>query len=310
MQWIDDLSVKKCVDRKAAFEAMKAVFQAMDADHAQSFPVVREAIGHADALFGFKSGFDRDSMTLGVKAGGYWPNNHQRNLANHQSTILLFNPDTGQCEAVVAGNEITALRTAAAAAVSIHALAPAKSKVLGIIGAGHQSAYQLEAALDTLPFEQVLGWNHRSGRMRHLQAIAEQHNVPFVETDLTHLGAESDCIITITSSFSPVLLDSHVVGPTHIAAMGTDTVGKQELEASLVARANCFAELPVQSAQLGECQNAVKQGDLAVGDIQCIGGVLAGRLSGRHGGEVTLFDGSGVGLQDLALAQVALEKAP
>lgn len=310
MRWVDELHVKQCVDRKAAFDAMKAVFQAMDADRARSFPVVREAIGHADALFGFKSGFDRDSMALGVKAGGYWPNNHQRNLANHQSTILLFNPDTGQCEAVVAGNEITALRTAAAAAVSIQALAPPQSKVLGIIGAGHQSAYQLQAALDTLAFEQILGWNHRSGRMAHLQAIAEQRNIPFAETDLAHLGAESDCIITITSSFSPLLLDSHVVGATHIAAMGTDTVGKQELEAALVARAKCFAELPAQSAQLGECQHAVRHGKLEPGDIQCIGGVLSGRLSGRQGSEVTLFDGSGVGLQDIALAQVALEKAP
>ena len=79
-----------------AFAAVEQVFAAMARGDAYNFPVVREAIGHADALYGFKGGFDRAGATLGVKAGGYWPHNLERGLGgNHQSTVFLFDPDTG-----------------------------------------------------------------------------------------------------------------------------------------------------------------------------------------------------------------------
>ena len=67
---------------------------------ATNFPVVREAIGHADALYGFKSGFDRESLALGLKSGGYWPGNAARGLTNHQSTVFLFDADTGRPRAL------------------------------------------------------------------------------------------------------------------------------------------------------------------------------------------------------------------
>ena len=108
-----------------------------------TFPVVRESLGYQDALYGFKSGFDPASGALGLKAGGYWPNNGAKGIANHQSSIFLFDPETGQCKAILAGNTITALRTAAAAAVSIDRLAVAAPIALGLVGTGHQSAFNL-----------------------------------------------------------------------------------------------------------------------------------------------------------------------
>ena len=108
----------------AAFEAVEQVFAAMARGDAYNFPVVREAIGHADALYGFKGGFDRAGPTLGVKAGGYWPHNLERGLGgNHQSTVFLFDPETGKAIACVGGNYLTAARTAASSAVSIKHLA-------------------------------------------------------------------------------------------------------------------------------------------------------------------------------------------
>lgn len=83
------------------FGAVEQVFASMARRRAGNFPVVREAIGHADALYGFKSGFDRDSLALGLKAGGFWPGNAAKGLTNHQSTVFLFDADTGRCRAVV-----------------------------------------------------------------------------------------------------------------------------------------------------------------------------------------------------------------
>ncbi len=78
----------KVVDRALAFDAVQDVFGAMARGDAYNFPVIREAIGHEDALYGFKSGFVKAGMVLGVKAGGYWTNNMAKGIINHQCTRI------------------------------------------------------------------------------------------------------------------------------------------------------------------------------------------------------------------------------
>ncbi|RCW88654.1 iminosuccinate reductase BhcD [Paracoccus lutimaris] len=294
---------------EAAFDAIEAVFAAMARRKAQNFPVVREALGHEDALYGFKGGFDADALTLGLKAGGYWPNNQKHGLINHQSTVFLFDADTGRVSAAVGGNLLTALRTAAASAVSIKYLAPKGAKVLGMIGAGHQSAFQLRAAARAHAFERVIGWNPHPEMLTRLADTASELGLPFEAVDLPTLGAQADVIISITSSFGPLLMDGHVAGPTHIAAMGTDTKGKQELDPALVARARVFTDEIAQSVSIGECQHAIAQGLIAEETIGELGAVVTGDNPGRAGAEVTIFDGTGVGLQDLAVAAAVVELA-
>lgn len=298
------------ISRQDSFEAVEQVFAAMASGAAYNFPVIREAIGHADALYGFKSGFDRAGLNLGLKSGGYWPGNADKGLTNHQSTIFLFDADTGQCRAVVGGNLLTALRTAAASAVSIKHLAPKNAKVLGMIGAGHQSSFQLRAAVEQRGFEKIVGWNRHPEHLVELERIARDLGLPFEVMELDQLGAEADVIITITSSFDPILMDAQVTGGTHIACMGTDTTGKQEVDAALVARATVFTDEVAQSISLGECQHAVANGSKVQGDITPIGAVINGDHAGRSSqDEVTLFDGTGVGLQDLAVAAAVVDLA-
>lgn len=292
------------------FTAVEQVFASMARKSAYNFPVIREAIGHADALYGFKSGFDRESLALGLKSGGFWPRNGEQGLTNHQSAIFLFDADSGQCRAVVGGNLLTALRTAAASAISIKHLARPDAKVLGMIGAGHQSTFQLRAALDQRAFDKVVGWDIDPGALIRLEAVAAEKNVPFEAVDLVRLGEEADVIITITSSFAPILRTSQVRPGTHLACMGTDTKGKQEVEAELVAAATVFTDEIAQSVQIGEAQHAVAAGLLAASDIVELGTVINGTHPGRRSDrEITLFDGTGVGLQDLAVASVAVDLA-
>ncbi|MFW8596093.1 iminosuccinate reductase BhcD [Cribrihabitans neustonicus] len=310
MYIVPEKAIADLVSRKDAFDAVEKVFASMSKRSAYNFPVIREAIGHADALYGFKSGFDRDALNLGLKSGGYWPGNEAKGLTNHQSTVFLFDADTGKCRAVVGGNLLTALRTAAASAVSIAHLAPQDAKVIGMIGAGHQSAFQLRAALEQRKFEKVIGWNLHPEMLSRLEDVAKEAGLPFEAVELDRLGAEADVIISITSSFDPILLDKHVQGPTHIACMGTDTKGKQEVEAALVARATVFTDEIAQSVSIGECQHAIAQGLIQESQINEIGAVINGDHPGRTSAEeITLFDGTGVGLQDLAVAGAVVERA-
>ena len=293
-----------------AFAAVEQVFASMAARTAVNFPVVREAIGHADALYGFKSGFDRANLDLGLKAGGYWPGNAAKGLTNHQSAVFLFDADTGRLRAVVGGNLLTALRTAAAAAVSVAHLARPEAEVLGIVGAGHQAAYQLRAVAGQRPFRRIIGWNRTPERLDGLAKVAADLGLPFEAVSLDRLGAEADVIVTITSSFAPILMAGQVRPGTHLACMGTDTRGKQEVEAALVARATVFADEVAQSLSIGEAQHAVAAGTLAPDAIVEIGAVINGSHPGRTSAEeITLFDGTGVGLQDLAVASAVVRLA-
>ncbi|MGB1095916.1 MAG: iminosuccinate reductase BhcD, partial [Paracoccaceae bacterium] len=291
-------------------DAVEKVFAAMAAKDAYNFPVIREAIGYEDALYGFKGGFDRAGLTLGLKAGGYWPNNlEKRGLINHQSTVFLFDPDTGMVKAMVGGNLLTALRTAAASSVSIKHLAPRDAKVMGMIGAGHQATFQLRAALEQRNFEKVIGWNYHPEMLPNIEKVADEAGVAFKPVELDGM-AEADVIISITSAFSPSLMDAHVSAGTHIACMGTDTKGKQEVEAALLARATVFTDEVAQSVSIGEAQHAIADGLINESDIVQIGAVINGAHPGRSSEEeITLFDGTGVGLQDLAVASSVVDLA-
>lgn len=307
---VDEASCERLVDRQVAFTAVEAVFAAMARGDAYNFPVVREAIGYADALYGFKSGFDRVGGVLGVKSGGYWPGNLAKQLTNHQSTVLLFNPDTGQPKALVAGNYLTAARTAAASSVSIAYLARPDAKVLGMIGAGHQSTFQLRAAFEQRAFEKLIAWNPHPEMLPRLAETCVEIGLEFEAVSAEDLGAQADVIITITSAFEPLLMRDWVKPGTHIAAMGTDTKGKQELDPALVAAATVFSDEVSQSAAIGEAQHAVASGALSKEQITPIGKIINGDHGGRTSdAEITLFDGTGVGLQDLAVASVAARLA-
>jgi len=307
---VPEKEISGLIGRADCFDAVEKVFAAMANKDAYNFPVIREAIGYGDALYGFKSGFDRVGLALGLKSGGYWPGNEAKGLTNHQSTVILFDADTGKVKALVGGNLLTALRTAAASAVSIQYLAPENAKVLGMIGAGHQSGFQMRAAVEHRNFEKIIGWNHNPERLEHLKNTATELGLPFEAVGLDQLGAQADVIITITSSFSPLLMDAQVKGGTHIACIGTDTKGKQEVEAGLVARATVFTDEIAQSISIGECQHAIADGSLKETDIRELGAVINGQIPGRSSpDEITLFDGTGVGLQDLAVASSVVDLA-
>ena len=305
---VPEALIASLVTPEDAFRAVEACFAAMARGEAYNFPVVREALGEG-RQYGFKSGLDRAAGQLGVKAGGYFPGNAAKGLINHQSSVFLFDPDTGRPEAMVGGNLLTALRTAAASAIAIDRLARKDAHVLGIVGAGHQAGFQLRAAARVRRFERVIAWNLHPDMLPKLGAVAAELGLPFEAVDLPRMR-EADVIVTITSSPAASLMAAHVAPGTHLSCMGTDTKGKQEVDPALVAAASVFTDEVAQSVTIGEAQHAVGAGTLDASAIVPLGEVLTGAHPGRQSAEeITLFDGTGVGLQDLAVAAVAVQRA-
>lgn len=309
---VSEQDARALVSVEDAIAVVEQTFAAMARGQARNYPVVREAVGYQDAVFGVKTGADTSAPLLGLKAGGYWPHNAARGVTNHQSSTVLFDPETGQATAVVSANYLTGVRTGAASAIATRYLSRADSAVLAIIGTGVQSLYQLRATLAVRPIRRVRAWDPSA---QQLQAFGRQVaglGLAFEpQPGPREAVSEADVVITVTPSQRPLIEAGWLRPGTHVSAMGADTRGKQELAAQVVAAAAVFVDEPEQAVSIGECQHAFGAGLLAIADLRgTLGQVVAGLRPGRGSeSEITLFDGTGVALQDLAVAQLAVRNA-
>lgn len=312
MRIISEQNARQLVSMQDAIVAVEQGFAAMARGDARNYPVVREPLGYQDAVFGVKTGADTQTPMLGLKAGGYWPHNGAKGHTNHQSATLLFNPETGRACALVSANHLTGVRTGAASAIATRWLSRPESEVLAILGTGAQSAYQLEATRLVRPLRQVRAWDPLPANLALFGERVRGMGLDFVAAPDPQRAVEvADVVITATPS-SEALVDSAWVRPgTHISAMGADTRGKQELDPALVARCALFHDELAQAISIGECQHAYAAGLIGEGHFRgSLGDVVAGLCPGRRdNAEVTLFDGTGVALQDLVVARLALTHA-
>jgi ornithine cyclodeaminase len=224
--------------------------------------------------------------------------------------IVLFNPETGEPRAFISGNRLTALRTAAAAAISARALARPDARVLGIIGAGKQALGHARALIKALPIRQIIIANRTEESAEALTQRLSAEGHPAEAASVEALCRRADVIVSVTSSRIPLVKAAWVKPGTHIAAMGADTVGKQELDVSLLASARVFTDEIEQAISLGEAQHAARCGAITARNLTTLSEVLIGGAKGRSSHtEITIFDGTGVAVQDLAVAGLALQRA-
>lgn len=309
---ISESLARELVSVEEAIEAVESCFVAMAGCAGRNYPVVREVVGYADAVYGVKAGADVSAPFLGLKAGGYWPHNLGKGLTNHQSSTLLFDPETGRATALVSANYLTGVRTGAASAIGTKWLSRRDASVLGIIGTGGQSAYQLRATAAVRNLTRVHAWDPSADNLERFGAVVAALGLEYVpETERSSVAAASDILITVTPSQSPLVEKGWVRPGTHISAMGADTKGKQELDPALVAAAAVFYDEAAQALTIGECQHAYAAGLIKETSLRAsLGAVITGTGEGRRSDdEVTLFDGTGVALQDLVVADLAVRRA-
>lgn len=309
---IPESLAQRLVSVEEAIAAVEGAFAAMARGDARNYPVLREVVGYRDAVFGVKTGADVSLPFLGLKAGGYWPHNLGRGLTNHQSSTLLFDPETGMATALVSANYLTGVRTGAASAIATKYLAREAAETLGIIGTGGQSAYQLRATLAVRPIRRVCAWDMSAENLSSFGKVVGDLGLEYAPMpDPEGVVRAADVLITVTPSQKPLVQRDWVRPGTHISAMGADTKGKQELAPDLVAAVTVFVDEVEQAITLGECQHAYAAGLLTKAAIRAsIGAVITGAQPGRTSeAEITLFDGTGVSLQDLVVANLAVTRA-
>ncbi|ADU39007.1 ornithine cyclodeaminase family protein [Variovorax paradoxus] len=301
---LDKHQVNALLSPDDVLDAVREAFVLHSDREGRVFPVVREPLA-TGGVFGIKSGDVQTQGLLGFKAAGFWPANRQRDGEPHQATILLIDPATGRPLCVIDGNAITTVRTGAAGGLGLQQLARPDSTRLCIFGTGVQARIQLDFALRLLPTLREVRYVSANGQRNAAleENFADRCNIASA-TDRNAAVAESDIVITATPG-GGALFDLDALQPgTHLNCVGADTRGKRELPEGLLTRARLFVDDRTQAQQIGETQWAPDTESTELGDL------LSGKTSlTRADGDITVFDMTGLALQDLTVARLLQERA-
>jgi len=230
-------------------------------------------------------------------------------LAAHGSTVLLLDDATGFPVAVVAATHLTALRTAAVDAVAVDALARPDASRLVVVGTGHQAGFDARAIAYIRPLTDIAICGRNQQAAARLVADLASQGLPARVADVSAV-ADADIVVTVTSAHEPLLRAGDLRLGTHISAMGADSPGKQELDVDIPMMARCVVDRVEQASSIGELQHALAARAIAVEDLVTLSDVLIGAAPGRRDDrEVTMFDSSGMAIQDLAVCSLALARA-
>jgi ornithine cyclodeaminase/alanine dehydrogenase-like protein (mu-crystallin family) len=255
-----------------------------------------------------------DREWFAAKINANFPGNRDRfGLPTIQGLVALFDAENGRLLALLDSAELTALRTAAATAVAAKYLARPDSTTATVVGCGRQGKAQLRALGEVLRLER--GFALDSDRARAESYAREMTRELSIEvTPVDHLPpalSQTDVLVTCTPSRVAFVRRKDVRPGTFIAAVGADDENKQEIEEALLAASAVVVDLLPQAALIGDLHHAIARGLMRAEDVRAeLGSVVAGRAPGRKSREeITIFDSTGIALQDLAAAVAVYERA-
>lgn len=230
-----------------------------------------------------------------------FPGNPARGLPVVTGALLLSDAGTGRLLGVVDTASVTSLRTGAAAAVSAQALARGDARSVGMIGCGVNGAVAARCMISA----GFGGGICADVRLDAAEALAAELGW---RTGSRAEAAAQDIVVTVTPGSEPVMLETDLRRGQHLAVIGADAHGKAEVSADAIVRCTLFCDEWEQASAGGELSGPVAAGIVRPEDVTEIGSVLIGESPGRRSArEITLFDSTGLAIQDLAIAKAVYE---
>jgi alanine dehydrogenase len=232
-----------------------------------------------------------------------FPGNPERGLPTVTGLVLLSNASNGELRAVLDAAAVTALRTGAAAVLAAETLERGDARTSAVVGTGVNGRAAARTFLAR--GREVALWDLDSGRA---EAAASELGCSVAGSREEALAA--DVIVTMTPGHEVLLPEGSLVPGQHVSLMGADGPGKAEIDVAELARAHVFCDDWEQASHNGELSHAVEAGALGREQVTELGAVLAGEAPGRRADdEITVFDSTGLAIQDLAIALAAMDRA-
>ena len=244
----------------------------------------------------------------GMKWVNAHPQNQARNLPSVMAVMIYNDPETGYPLAIMDATEITAYRTGAAAAIASKYLARKNSRTLGIIGAGCQAYTQILAHAKLFDLNSINVFDISKAAVDKL--ISSLPGIPVKSVSIQE-AVRSDIVCTLTPSREPIVKKEWIIAGTHFNAVGADAAGKEELDPSILKEAIVVVDDIRQAGSGGEINVPIQRGLYSIDEVHgTLAEVVLGKKKGRTDDKITtIFDSTGVAIEDIAVAKLLFEKA-
>ena len=308
--------LKNCVS--ISVEGIKVIedaFKNLSEGNAIMPPIMRLDIEENNGEVDVKTAYIKGLDNFAIKMSPGFFDNPKIGLPSTGGLMVLLSSKTGLLEAVLLDKGyLTDIRTALAGAISVKYLAKKTISSVGIIGAGAQAKLQLEALMLVRKPEELRIWSRDLNKVKNY--IEEVNKKFYIQTLIAKNPQEvtenSDVVITTTPSTTPLIRSEWLRPGLHITAMGSDAEHKNEIDPKIIKKADMYVcDAQSQTAILGELHHAIKAGIVDKNsEFTEIGEIISGLKEGRKNDqEITICDLTGTGIQDTAIARLALKKA-
>lgn len=324
--FINKKEMMEILDMNSVIKGVEEVYKLKAKNQTAVWPHVCYDFEEATAVMDIKSGYISGDIKLhGAKMLNTFPNNKDTEIPIFNGLLMVFDSKTGAPLGMMDASHVTCMRTGAAGAIGVKTLARKDSEVLFVLGAGKQAVYQIAATLILMPqikkvfVSDVISLENAEKFVEKMPDVLKNdfnlQNVKDIEfqavTSLEKCVRESDIIITITPSRSPIIKKEWVKPGTHFSCVGADMKGKQEIYSDNFINAKIYTDDKDQCVEVGELEMPIKEGYIKESQILGdIGEVLAGIINGRtNNNEITIFDTTGIAILDLVTSKIAIDSA-
>lgn len=295
-------STEKGLDLKEVNRAVEQAFADHGKDLVQMPPKMYVTLPQGD--FRTMPAYLPSLGIAGVKIVNVHTGNPSRGLPTVMALTIILDIPTGKPEAIINATQLTDMRTGAAGAIAAKYLSPKQEVVLGVVGTGRQALAQVSAIGQEIMIKEIRVWSRNPVHAERFSSSTKG-----IECHSASLERTSDCdvLVTTTPSKDPIVRSDWVHEGTHINAIGADAPGKEELEPALLSRARVFVDDMVQAVHSGEINVPIKKGLFSQEKIAgTLGEVVIGKKGRKGPDEITIFDSTGLAIQDLAIAKIAM----
>ncbi len=254
--------------------------------------------------------FSETLNMAGTKLVNVHPENPKKGLLTVMAVIILNDPKTGIPLALMDGTWITALRTGAASAVATQYLAKKEAKTLGVVGAGFQALTQIVAISKVRRLKEILVYDINEKAIENLKNILAREKIKVEKGRLIEV-CQKEILVTATPAKEPIVQSEWILPGTHINAIGADAPGKEELEPKILTKAKIVIDCWNQASHSGEINVPLAKGIIQRENIYSeLGEIVSREKPGRENEkEITVFDSTGLAIQDLYTANLVYQLA-
>ncbi len=310
--WLNRKEVESLLDMEGAIKVVEEAFRQHGLKKVQMPPKLYLYFKKHNGDLRTMPAYLEEQDITGVKIVNVHPDNPRKGLPTVMALVILNSTETGVPIAIMDGTYLTDMRTGAAGGVAVKYLARKNAKTVGFVGAGNQAKTQLLGINEVIDIKEVKATSiSEKSTIAFKDEMEKRISCDIIPKKTIKEVCDCDVLVTTTPSREPIVMTEWIAEGTHINAIGADAPGKEELDPMVLKRARVVVDDIPQASHSGEVNVPLSKKLITEKDICCeLGEVIAGKKKARtKDSDITVFDSTGLAIQDVATANMVYRKA-